>query len=340
MLHLALHWIQLFVFVLNPGFAWGPVMVSVAEKYIKKGQLQHLVAFYGYDYYFFAFIALGSMVIFTIAVFAFVKRDFEKHQGAQGWFAVFYIRNIVKPLFYTFYLSGLGMFLLCLDCIYSDRSVPVNKNFNPPVTCWGYPHAYLSASAIIGICVFVCISFGCYLVQFEWNPNAKVPLALAPGDMHIRAFLFQTIMALASFYLSTFYPFYAAIIVLYMSYKMFIDSMKLQQYHREWVNMINCSLHSLHCWCALVQMIVVIRGDGRDDVLSIVLLAGIAPAIAYGIGRMMVRQNRLNGLKLVEESEGEGNGVHVVVSAANRFIGILNFKSHLEGPIDYSVLSS
>ncbi len=196
---------------------------------------------------------------------------------------------------FTFYITSIMMLLSSLECSYIGNYTLAH--FSPSVPCWGVPNAFLSVLSIIMLPIAFALGFVSVLQQSKYSPKSRMYMRTHLSNMQPRALLLKTLICLIMVILQS-YPFYQSVLVVFLSYKLFLDHYQMLPFKKLPLNILRGSFLLIYTWSTLLIVPLNFIGNDSNDIIFWILIGSFLPVGIFGGYVVNAKIKALNGLSV------------------------------------------
>ncbi|EFJ43613.1 hypothetical protein VOLCADRAFT_96265 [Volvox carteri f. nagariensis] len=168
----------------------------------------------------------------------------------------------------------------------------------PSYSCAAMPHVVHAVVSGVSLLVFVTLALLTNMAEVEVNPKSRRPMALGHSGAEVSAFALKVLMTLVDVFLG--WPKVAACVYLALSLAMTFQYMRWSPSLVGWVNHLKAACSIAIVWCSICLMLLVFhpgvkmaeKGDAFRRAMTIIMLAGIGPALLGGFAASVLLMRR------------------------------------------------
>ncbi|GLI60726.1 hypothetical protein VaNZ11_002824 [Volvox africanus] len=264
----------------------------------------------GYGVYLAVLYSVLALLAINIGMCVWVAWCFKEHKFPVVW-PIKVLRVFSSVFFQAFDVASLNLLQLGITCRFTGSKSPkLHFDLFDRYSCTTPPHIMHAVVSALCLILFVCIALLLNMAEVEVNPLSRRPMALGHSGAEVMAFGIKVIMTMVNVFIG--WNRVEASIYLALSLALAWQTLRWSPHLVSWVNYLKAGVSAMVVWCSAVLMLLVFHpgtksADQRtmekwNDSITILMLAGIAPAFGVGalISRALLRHVRAAALKGLE----------------------------------------
>ncbi|PNH09202.1 Tiny macrocysts protein B, partial [Tetrabaena socialis] len=295
-----LDFLQLWLLVVNPSYGWVIGAKTKVWQVVSFIQLNDFLAARGYTMFLVLLYVFVGLLAINLVISVWVAHSFSNNRFEFVW-PIQFLRWFGLIFYQVLDIATLTLLLVTLDCNYFN--VPASIRFHnqefPDVMCWSMPHIAHVGVSVASIVVFYIMASSMVVSEVELNPLTRNYMAMAHTRVEGIAFTMKVAATVASVMVSS--------SVKLLSIVYLICFMVLFYLHVKWVpfiystlNYVRCGSYAtvLYCSILLVAMAFGPSADSHEDIVTLAMWIGMAPAAIAGAVACHLRLRHFQSLAI------------------------------------------
>ncbi|KXZ55417.1 hypothetical protein GPECTOR_3g69 [Gonium pectorale] len=279
---------QLFTTVISPakqGWSISSTVWSVV------GVLNfHWLGDLGYGAYLAVLYGMVALLAVNVGMCVWVAWCFKEQKFPVVW-PIKVLRVFSSVFFQAFDVTSLSLLQLGISCRYTGFAKPkMQLELFPEYSCMSTPHLLHAVVSALSLVVFVAIALLLNMAEVEVNPKSRRPLALGHSGAEVMVFGIKALLTLVDVFLG--WKKVAAVAYLALSLALAYQYLRWSPNLVGWMNHLKSGVSAAIAWAAAMLVLLVFRPGVKTaqaqqwaDAVTIVMLAGLAPA--FGVGALL-----------------------------------------------------
>ncbi|GLI60724.1 hypothetical protein VaNZ11_002822 [Volvox africanus] len=297
---------QLFATVISPegqgwtinahGWAW--TVVSVVNF--------NWLADLSYGWYLVLLYVMVGLLGLHVVLCVWVAWCFKEQKFGVVW-PIKLLRLYSSVFFQAFDVAAMNLLELGITCRFTGYPSDTRMRFDlfPEYSCSSTPHVMHAVVSGLGLGFFVAVALLSFIAEVEVNLLSRRPFALGHSGPAVIAFAFKVLITLVRVFIG--WRRVQAGLYLGFSLAFAWQFLRKGPHLVNWVNYLKAGVSTLIVWCSAVLMLLVFHPGikehqmkGWADIMTLLMIVGLAPAFAVGALLSWALIRRLTNVTLAE----------------------------------------